>query len=137
MAEPKQNNKPRVRKSTPEAQKQAEQSRGQAGKPRRIRKVTGGAAQYLTTTKQFLGREYYLPLPDTSWGRFLNKRRHWVPSYFRKSYEELRQVTWTNRRESWRLTFAVFVFAIVFGCVIAAVDKGLEELFKNVILDLK
>ena len=73
-------------------------------------------------------------MPDNKVGRFLNKRRSWVPSYFINSWKELKQVTWPGRRETWRLTLAVFVFAMVFGTIIAIVDKGLEDLFKKVIL---
>ena len=57
-----------------------------------------------------------------------------VPTYFINSWREVRQVSWPNRRETWRLTLAVFIFAIVFGAIVAAVDKGLDELFKKVIL---
>src|SRR5687767_2103471 len=38
-----------------------------------------------------------------------------APPYFRNSWKELRQVTWTKRRESFRLTFAVITFAVIFG----------------------
>src|SRR4051812_21363924 len=48
------------------------------------------------------------------------------PAYFRNSWRELRQVTWPNWRESRQLTFAVLVFAIVFGATIAVVDYGLD-----------
>ena len=57
-----------------------------------------------------------------------------VPTYFINSWREVRQVSWPNRRETWRLTLAVFIFAIIFGAIVAAVDKGLDELFKKVIL---
>lgn len=60
---------------------------------------------------------------------------HWlVPSYFVNSWREVRQVTWPNRRETWRLTLAVFIFAVVFGALIAGVDKSLDLIFKKVIL---
>jgi preprotein translocase subunit SecE len=56
------------------------------------------------------------------------------PVYFRNSWKELKQVTWPTRRESFRLTFAVLVFAIVFGLAIAGVDYGLDKLFKDILL---
>lgn len=55
--------------------------------------------------------------------------------YFRSSFRELRQVTWPNWRESWRLTWAVLVFAIFFGVIVAAVDYGLDKVFKQLILN--
>ena len=57
-----------------------------------------------------------------------------VPTYFINSWREVRQVTWPSRRETWRLALAVFIFAVVFGVLIAGVDKGLDLIFKKVIL---
>jgi preprotein translocase SecE subunit len=56
------------------------------------------------------------------------------PPYLRKSWQELRLVTWPNWQESRRLTTAVLIFAIVFGGVIAGVDYGLDKLFRNILL---
>ncbi len=64
----------------------------------------------------------------------LRPLRWLVPTYFINSWREVRQVTWPNRRETWRLTLAVFIFAVVFGSMVAGVDKGLDLLFKKVIL---
>jgi preprotein translocase SecE subunit len=57
-----------------------------------------------------------------------------VPPYFRNSWKELKQVTWPGFRVSLRLTTAVIIFAVVFGVFIAALDFGLEKLFKEVLL---
>ena len=57
-----------------------------------------------------------------------------VPPYFRNSWKELRQVTWPPFRVSLRLSFAVIAFAIVFGCLVALLDYGLDKLFKQVLL---
>lgn len=68
-------------------------------------------------------------------GRVVGKVLGWLtPRYFINSWRELRQVTWPSRRETWRLTGAVLIFALVFGALVAIVDKGLDELFKKVIL---
>ena len=56
------------------------------------------------------------------------------PSYFRNSWRELRLVKWPNRTESRQLTFAVLVFAIIFGGLVAIVDFGLDKVFKQVLL---
>ena len=63
--------------------------------------------------------------------RFL---RFLVPSYFRNSFKELKQVTWPTRKETIKLTFAVFMFAIVFGIFITIVDYGLNAVFKRILL---
>ena len=55
-------------------------------------------------------------------------------NYLIGSWQELKLVTWPSRRESWRLTFAVLIFAIVFGALVASLDFGLNHLFKTVIL---
>lgn len=57
-----------------------------------------------------------------------------LPRYFRNSWKELKLVTWPNWKLSRQLTFAVLVFAVVFGASIAAVDYGLDRLFKNILL---
>lgn len=57
-----------------------------------------------------------------------------VPPYFRNSWKELRQVTWPTFPVSLRLTFAVIIFAVVFGLFVALLDFGLGKLFKQVLL---
>lgn len=57
-----------------------------------------------------------------------------TPNYFLNSFRELRGVTWTSRRETWRLLLAVFTFAIIFGLMIAGVDKLLDMIFKNTVI---
>lgn len=59
-----------------------------------------------------------------------------VPPYVRHSWKELRLVTWPTFRESYKLTFAVLVFAIIFGVAIAAVDYGLDRLFRDILLNV-
>jgi preprotein translocase SecE subunit len=125
--------KPRVRKA-PTMREQAESVRAKAEKqrPQRLHKVTA------TAKKPF--RKVRLPSnPATRFlakiGRALKKVLNWlVPRYIVNSWREVRLVTWPSRRETWRLTGAVFIFAVVFGALVAVVDKGLDELFKKVIL---
>lgn len=57
-----------------------------------------------------------------------------MPRYFVNAWREVRLVTWPTRKETWRLTLAVFVFAIVFGALIAGVDKVIDDIFKRIIL---
>jgi preprotein translocase SecE subunit len=57
------------------------------------------------------------------------------PPFVRGAWGELRQVNWPSRRETWKLTLAVFVFAFVFGTLIAITDYGLDKLFKKIILN--
>lgn len=57
-----------------------------------------------------------------------------LPAYFRNSWRELRLVTWPTWKQSRQLTFAVLVFAVIFGALIAVVDYGLDKIFRNVLL---
>lgn len=57
-----------------------------------------------------------------------------VPSYFRNSWKELRNVSWPDRRTTIKLTFAVIVFAVVFAVLVAVIDYGLDKLFRALIL---
>jgi preprotein translocase SecE subunit len=57
-----------------------------------------------------------------------------VPPYIRNSWKELKQVTWPNWKQSRQLTFAVLVFAVIFGAAVAIVDFGLDKLFKHILL---
>ncbi len=54
--------------------------------------------------------------------------------YFRNSWKELKLVTWPDRKQTMQLTFAVFVFAFVFGVMITLTDMGLERIFKQLLL---
>lgn len=124
--------RPRIRKSAPTVRELAEAAKvkSETKQPRRasrilakpatpIRKL-GGTAPAQAAKK---------PL------RVVKKCLSWLaPRYLINSWRELRQVHWPNRRETWRLTLAVFVFAIIFGALVAGVDKGLDELFKKVVL---
>jgi len=56
------------------------------------------------------------------------------PPYFRNSWKELRLVTWPDRTQTRRLTFAVVMFSLAFGILIAGVDYGLDKLFRALIL---
>lgn len=57
-----------------------------------------------------------------------------VPPYFRNSYKELKLVTWPNWKLSRRLTYAVLMFAIIFGLAIAGLDYLLEKIFRYILL---
>ncbi len=81
-----------------------------------------------------VGRLGRLPVwkPFRFVGRMLT--RFLVPPYLRTSFQELRKVTWPTRAQTFRLTSAVILFAVVFGIVVAIADFGLDKLFKQVIL---
>lgn len=70
--------------------------------------------------------------PMRAVGRFLAKVL--LINYFINSFRELRQVTWPNRKETINLTFAVLMFSLVFGSVVALVDYGFDKLFQKILI---
>lgn len=124
----------RVRK--PETMRQkAEKATKTDQKPRRIKKTASAATKPLKAAVRAGKTEYHLfPQKETGFWGFLTKSRKVTPAYFRSSYKELKLVTWPNRRETWRLMLAVFLFATLFGLAITAVDYGLDKVFKRLFL---
>jgi preprotein translocase SecE subunit len=132
--EARANKKPRVRKSAPTVREKAEAARveSEKPKPRRVRRLIKTAGRPIAKAKLPDNRA---TKPVKKVGSFLKKILGWlVPRYFINSWREVKQVTWPSRRETWRLTLAVFIFAIVFGALVAGVDKALDEAFKKFIL---
>lgn len=70
--------------------------------------------------------------PMRAIGRFLSKVL--LINYIRNSWKELTQVSWPNRKETVKLTLAVFAFAIVFATIIGLVDYGLDKIFRKILL---
>lgn len=103
-------------------------------KQRRIRSTASTLAKPVHSARRIGKKEYYLPMPDNKVGRFMNKRRSFIPKYFRNAWKEVRQVTWPGRKETFQLTVAVFMFAIVFAFMVTVVDYGLDKVFKRILL---
>jgi preprotein translocase SecE subunit len=125
--------KARVRKA-PTLREQAElaRSKSETQKPRRISRVTAKTGSALKKTR--LTRNPVTKL-IARLGRIILKILRWItPNYFINSWREVRLVTWPTRKETWRLTLAVFIFAIIFGAMVSGVDKVLDIIFKKVIL---
>lgn len=102
-------------------------------KPKRIRKAAAQAKKPISGVGKVLTTEFHV-LPRGSGENFFTKSRKPTPKYFSDSIAELRYVSWPGRRETWKLVFAVFVFALTLGSFIALLDFGLEQIFKKVIL---
>lgn len=124
--------KPRLRKTAPTLREQAQAAKVEKSQNGRLRTVATKAKRPL---KKIRLPQNKVTAPIRKAGRGSRRVLGWlVPRYFINSWREVKQVTWPSRRETWRLTGAVFVFAIVFGVMIAAVDKGLDVLFRNLVL---
>jgi preprotein translocase SecE subunit len=140
MADDQEKDSPkRMLKKRPESfRERAEKAQTKTDKPRRlrIRKTATSIGKPVKKAAEIGGKEYYLPMPDNRVGRFMNKRRRWIPAYFRNSWKELRLVEWPDRKSTAKLTLAVFIFALVFGTLVAFADYGLDKLFRKVILKI-
>lgn len=133
MADKSDSKKTRVIKKTETVRERA--SKVETNKqPRRLRRAGATAVRPIKAIIRTGRKEVYLPLPNNKAGRFLNKRRYVIPRYFKLAFQELRQVVWPGARETTKLTFAVFIFAIFFGLLISVTDYGLDKLFKKLIL---
>ncbi len=64
--------------------------------------------------------------------RFLG--RLLVPKYVRNSVNELKQVDWPSGHQTWKLTFAVLIFASTFGFFIVITDYGLDKIIRRIVL---
>lgn len=111
-------------------------------KRRHVRKAAGKLGlplRALWRVVRFVARPFvFLLIPfKTKPARFVGRilANILLFKFFRESWQELRQVKWPTARETTRLTMAVFVFALVFGTIIALTDYGLGKVFKTIFID--
>lgn len=133
--------KPKKRSSTSETLRQRTTKSDTKPKTRRLRQAKAVVSSPFK--RLFAGvRRVLRPFRFLLWpfktkpfrllGRFLSSIL--FLRYFRDSWRELRLVTWPGRRETFQLTMAVFLFAIVFGLMVAITDYGLDKIFRKVLL---
>lgn len=131
MADKPVNTKKRVVKNPETFRERAAKSVLEGEKPKKRSSVLAFLGNILQPIgkllKKLLGPIFRLK-PVRFVGRVL------VPEYFRSSWQELKLVKWPTIKQSYHLTFAVLVFAFVFGVTVAIVDYGLDKLFRNVLL---
>lgn len=53
--------------------------------------------------------------------------------YFRGAWLELGQVRWPSRKETWKMTFSVVIYVIIFAVAILILDTLFKLIFKTVI----
>lgn len=124
-------------KKTETVRERTEKRQGD-NKTRRIKRTANKITRPITKPFKYvirIGRkEYYLKMPNNKVGRFLNKRRSIIPSFVKGAWKELKLVTWPTRKETTKLTIAVFTFAVTFGAIIAITDYGLDKLFRSILI---
>lgn len=126
--------KTRVRKSAPTVRERVEAATAERDEPKAGRLKRAASKAVRPARKLRLRNRKAIKLVARALRPVKWLLKWLVPRYFVNAWREVRQVVWPNRRETWRLTLAVFIFAIVFGAMVAGVDKGLDEIFKKVVL---
>lgn len=102
----------------------------------RLAAAKGKARTPFKKFKSVSGKEFHpFKLPDNRVGRLMKKRGRIVPRYFKEAWQEISKVSWPNRRETTRLTIAVFIFAVIFTTIVAILDFGLDKLFREIIIN--
>lgn len=125
--------KPRIRKVETVRERQAK-SAAKAGKTKKrpVRAAARVAAKPFNRPARAVAKPARVVARPFRWpARILG--RILVPRYVRNSFKELRQVTWPTRRETWKLTFAVMIFALAFGTAVALTDYGLDKIIRRII----
>jgi preprotein translocase SecE subunit len=106
--------------------------------PKRVTRVKGKFGQFIAWFFRpvWLALKWMFDHPPLRWlarpARLVGKVI--FPAYFRNSWQELRQVTWPSWKQSRQLTFAVLIFAVIFGGAVALVDYGLDKAFQHLLL---
>lgn len=132
MADKRVSVKKRSAKKTESVRDRA--AKAQGAKPRRIRNTAGKLTTPIKKVRVIGKKEYHMPLPSNKLGRILGKRVRF-PKFLREAWAEIKLVSWPNRRDTMRLTMAVFIFSIIFGVFVGVLDFGLDKIFKNFILN--
>ncbi len=140
MAETSTNTKKRTIRKAETVRERAEKA-SVPRKPRKIHRAVGIASVPVKRAGKLVSKaaspfsfilKPFKTRPMRFVGRILSKVL--LLSYFRDSWAELRQVTWPTRRETWKLSLAVFIFSLIFGLTIALVDYGLDKIFRALLL---
>lgn len=69
--------------------------------------------------------------PAPKWLRTLAKPFAATGRYFKLSWVELKQVRWPNRRTTWKLTFMVIAYCIIFAVLIMLLDALFQFIFNR------
>lgn len=123
----------RVRKPKESLRERNVKASENKGKQKRVRRAANATANRGKKIGTVLTTEFHLTERKENPG-FFSKSRSLSPKYFRNSWKEVKQVKWPDFKTTWKLVFAVFVFAVVIGGFIALLDFGLEKAFREIIL---
>ncbi len=124
-----------VRRKVETVRERAEKAAEKRTHEPRRRKVATAAAKPVKGVRRALKREFHpIKTPDNKVGRFLGKKRGFIPKYLKDSFSELKLVSWPTFRQAVGLTLNVIVFSVAIGVFVKIVDYGFEKIVKGVIL---
>jgi len=128
--------KPKLTKRKAETvRERAEKQRQKQSTAPRRKKVASATARPVKGIGKALSKEYNpINIKKGRFSKLLNRRVKFIPSYFRSSFEELKEVTWLTPRQAISLTFAVIIFAVSIALFVQLLGFGFDKLFKEVIL---
>jgi preprotein translocase SecE subunit len=92
-------------------------------KPEKVEKAAAPIAKTTqkpakNTEEKPLKEVFILARPFVAFGRYL-----------RDSWREIRQVRWPNRKATWKMTFAVFIYCAIFMVFILVLDALFTFIF--------
>ena len=53
--------------------------------------------------------------------------------YFRGAFQEIRQVRWPNRKETWKMTLSVIIYVAILAAAIMLLDALLQFIFNKLL----
>jgi preprotein translocase subunit SecE len=133
MAKAKKPKFPRIGKKPETVRERADKNLNP--KQKHTNKLKGKLGRPVTAIKK-VGQKEYNPIsvPKNKAGRVLGKRFNLVPTFFKKSWAELKLVTWPTKKNAAKMTMAVVVFAVVFALFVQILDFIFNKLFKVILL---
>lgn len=135
MAETSKNSLPKIKRISKKTQTVRERSETVAKNPKkRVRSVAKKASAPISVIKKLHKKQVNIPVPNNKTGKVLNKKVHFIPRFIINAFKEIKLVTWPSRRDTIKLTMAVFIFALVFASVIGVLDLGLGKAFEKFIV---
>lgn len=141
MAEAKDSAKKKRQLKKPETVRERAEKGNVERKPRRIKQAGTSVARPIKATGRGIGKilrpfRFLLWPFKTRPARFIGRilKKVLLLNYFRESWREVKMVEWPDKKQTAKLTFAVFIFAIFFSVLIGVVDYGFDKIFKQLIL---
>ncbi len=130
-----------LKKAAPTVREQVESQANPKERQRIVRTSARKASTPFRALFRLIGRllrpfRFLLSPFKTRPARFVGRilAKVFLVQYFRNAWKEVRQVTWPDRKQTFQLTLAVFIFAVVFGLMIAITDFGLNAAFEKILL---